>query len=72
MAGTSAIRTSWSVERTYEGSSSACSTWTIHPVDAHHSTLPIDASQRMGPVRGLVMRPFLKKLFYGINVTPFI
>ena len=68
MAGTSAIRTLWSVERTHEGSS-AC---TIHPVDAHHSTLPIDASQRMWPVRGLMMRPLLKKLFYAINFTPFI
>jgi ribosome-associated toxin RatA of RatAB toxin-antitoxin module len=60
------------VERTYEGSSSARSTWTIHPVDASHSTLTIDASQSLGPVRGLLMRPALKKLFYGINFTPFI
>jgi ribosome-associated toxin RatA of RatAB toxin-antitoxin module len=60
------------VERTYEGSASARSCWTIHAVDASRSTLTIDASQRMGPVRGLVMRPFLKKLFYGINFTPFI
>jgi ribosome-associated toxin RatA of RatAB toxin-antitoxin module len=60
------------IERTYEGSASARSTWTIHPVDATHSTLTIDATQRMGPVRGLVMRPRLKKLFYGINFTPFI
>jgi hypothetical protein len=60
------------VERTYEGNDSARSTWTIHPVDADHCTLTIDASQSMGPVRGLVMKPFLKKLFYGINFTPFI
>jgi hypothetical protein len=26
----------------------------------------------MGPVRGTEMRPFLKKIFYGINFTPFI
>jgi hypothetical protein len=50
------------VERSYEGSASARSTWTIHPVDASHSTLTIDASQSMRPVRGLVMRPFLKTL----------
>jgi ribosome-associated toxin RatA of RatAB toxin-antitoxin module len=60
------------IERTYEGSASARSCWTIRPVDASHSTLTIDASQHIGPVRGLVMRPFLKKLFYGINFTPFI
>jgi ribosome-associated toxin RatA of RatAB toxin-antitoxin module len=36
------------VERSYEGSASARSTWTIHPVDASHSTLTIDASQSMG------------------------
>jgi ribosome-associated toxin RatA of RatAB toxin-antitoxin module len=50
------------VERTYEGMSSARSTWTIHPVDATHSTLTIDAAQSMGPVQDLVMRPSLKKL----------
>lgn len=41
------------VERTYEGMSSARSTWTIHPVDATHSTLTIDAAQSMGLVQGL-------------------
>jgi hypothetical protein len=30
------------VERKYEGSPSARSTWTIHPVDAAHCTLTID------------------------------
>jgi ribosome-associated toxin RatA of RatAB toxin-antitoxin module len=60
------------VERTYEGNESARSTWTVHPVDDSHSTLTIDASQSMGPVRGLVMKPALKHLFYSINFTPFI
>ena len=41
-------------------------------MDASHCTLTIDASQSMGPVRGLVMTPFLRKLFYGINFKPFI
>ena len=59
------------VERTYEGVKGA-STWTIHPVDEHHSTLTIDAAQELGPVRGTIMRPFLKKIFYGVNFTPFI
>ena len=59
------------IERTYEGVDGA-STWTIHPVDEEHSTLTIDAAQSMGAVRGTVMRPFLKKIFYGINFTPFI
>jgi ribosome-associated toxin RatA of RatAB toxin-antitoxin module len=59
------------VERTYEGVDGA-STWTIHPVDDHHSMLTIDAAQKLGPVRGTIMRPFLKKIFYGINFTPFI
>jgi ribosome-associated toxin RatA of RatAB toxin-antitoxin module len=59
------------VERTYEGVEGA-SKWTIHPVDADHSTLTIDAAQSMGPVRGVVMRPFLKRIFYGINFRPFI
>lgn len=60
------------VERTYEGNASARSTWTIHPVDANHSTLTIDATQSMDPIRGVLMKPALKHLFYGINFTPFI
>jgi hypothetical protein len=44
----------------------------VHPVDADHCTLTIDAAQTMGPVRGILMKPALKKLFYGINFTPFI
>jgi ribosome-associated toxin RatA of RatAB toxin-antitoxin module len=59
------------VERTYTGVEGG-SKWTIHPVDAGHCTLTIDAAQAMGPVRGVVMRPFLKRMFYGINFTPFI
>ena len=60
------------VERTYEGNSSARSTWRVHPLPDGTSTLTIDASQSMGPVRGIVMKPALKHLFYGINFTPFI
>jgi ribosome-associated toxin RatA of RatAB toxin-antitoxin module len=60
------------IHRTYAGSPSARSTWTIHPVDADHCTLTIDASQQMNQVQGLVMKPFLRKLFYGINFAPFI
>lgn len=60
------------IERTYEGNESARSTWTIHPVDERSCTLTIDAAQSMGPVRGILMKPFLKRIFYGINFTPFI
>jgi len=60
------------VERTYDGNASASSTWTIHPVDAGRSTLTIDATQSMDPVRGVLMKPALKQMFYGINFTPFI
>jgi hypothetical protein len=60
------------IERTYEGNASACSTWTIHPVDANTSTLTIDATQGIDPVRGVLMKPALKHMFYGINFTPFI
>jgi ribosome-associated toxin RatA of RatAB toxin-antitoxin module len=60
------------VERTYDGSDSMRSAWTVHPVDENHCTLTIDAAQTMGSVRGLVMKPALKHLFYGINFTPFI
>jgi len=59
------------IERTYTGVDGA-SKWTIHAVDENHSTLTIDAAQTMGTVRGTLMRPFLKRIFYGINFTPFI
>jgi hypothetical protein len=60
------------IERTYDSDSTGRSTWTIHPVDANHSTLEIDAIQTMPLLPGLVMKPFLKRMFYGINFTPFI
>jgi ribosome-associated toxin RatA of RatAB toxin-antitoxin module len=60
------------VERTYEGNESARSTWTVHSVDDASRTLTIDASQSMGPVRGIAMKPALRHLFYSINFTPFI
>ena len=60
------------IERAYEGNDTARSTWTIHPLDDGRCTLTIDAAQSMGPIRGLVMRPLLKRMFYGINFTPFI
>jgi ribosome-associated toxin RatA of RatAB toxin-antitoxin module len=60
------------IERTYEGNAGASSTWTIHPVDAGSCTLTIDATQGIDPVRGVLMKPALKHMFYGINFTPFI
>jgi ribosome-associated toxin RatA of RatAB toxin-antitoxin module len=60
------------IERTYDGNESARSTWTIHPVDDGNCTLTIDATQEMGPVQGVAMKPLLKHMFYGINFTPFI
>jgi ribosome-associated toxin RatA of RatAB toxin-antitoxin module len=60
------------VERTYPELPTARSTWTIHAVDDHRSTLTIDASQSLDPLRRIVMRPLLKRLFYSINFTPFI
>ena len=60
------------LERTYDGNESARSTWTIHSIDDDNSTLTIDAVQSMGRVRGTLMKPALRHLFYGINFTPFI
>ena len=60
------------VERTYGPQSTGRSRWAIHPIDASHSTLTIDASITMSRLQGLVMKPFLRRLFYGINFTPFI
>jgi ribosome-associated toxin RatA of RatAB toxin-antitoxin module len=60
------------IERTYDGNESAQSTWTVRPLDDGSCTLTIDASQSMGPVRGIAMKPALKHLFYGINFAPFI
>ncbi len=60
------------VERTYDGNETARSTWTIRPMDDGTCTLTIDAVQSMSRVKGTVMKPMLKHLFYGINFTPFI
>jgi len=60
------------VERTYAGNPSAHSTWTIHPVDAGHCTLTIDAVQDMNALSGVVMKPLLRRLFYRLNFTPFV
>jgi ribosome-associated toxin RatA of RatAB toxin-antitoxin module len=60
------------IKRTYGPKSTAQSTWTNHPVDTGHSTLTIDASTSMPRLPGLVMKPLLRRLFYGINFTPFI
>jgi ribosome-associated toxin RatA of RatAB toxin-antitoxin module len=60
------------VERKYAGNESAVSTWTIEPIDNEHCKLTIDAEQSMGPVRGVLMKPALKKIFYKLNFAPFI
>jgi ribosome-associated toxin RatA of RatAB toxin-antitoxin module len=60
------------IERRYEGNESARSTWTIHPTDDGRCTLNIDAVQSMSRLQGIAMKPLLKRLFYGINFTPFI
>jgi hypothetical protein len=44
----------------------------LHGVDPHRRTLTIDATQGIDPVRGVLMKPVVKKLFDGINFTPFI
>jgi ribosome-associated toxin RatA of RatAB toxin-antitoxin module len=60
------------VERTYAGNATARSTWTIRPVGHDRCTLTIDAAQDLPWPVGLVMKPLLRRLFYGINFTPFI
>jgi ribosome-associated toxin RatA of RatAB toxin-antitoxin module len=60
------------VERTFAGDAVARSTWTIRPTDDAHCTLSIDAVQSASRLQGTVMRPFLRHVFYGSNVTPFI
>ena len=60
------------IDRTYEGNESARSTWTIHPVDERRCALTIDASQSMGAIRGLLMKPLLRRIFFKLNFAPFI
>jgi len=63
---------SYVVERRYAGNESAVSTWTIEPIDDSHCKLTIDAQQSMGRVRGMVMKPLLRRIFYKLNFAPFI
>jgi ribosome-associated toxin RatA of RatAB toxin-antitoxin module len=60
------------IERTYEGNETARSTWTIHPVDGRRCRLTIDAEQSMGWLRGVVMKPLLRRIFYKLNFAPFV
>jgi ribosome-associated toxin RatA of RatAB toxin-antitoxin module len=63
---------SFVVERKYADTESAVSTWTIEPIDESHAKLTIDAEQRMGRIRGTLMKPMLRKIFYKLNFAPFI
>jgi ribosome-associated toxin RatA of RatAB toxin-antitoxin module len=60
------------VVRTFAGDAIARSTWTIRPADPEHCTLTIDAVQSASRIQGTVMRPLLRHVFCGTNVTPFI
>jgi ribosome-associated toxin RatA of RatAB toxin-antitoxin module len=60
------------IERTYEGNETARSTWTIHPIDETHCRLTIDAEQSLGWLRGVVMKPLLRRIFYKLNFAPFV
>jgi ribosome-associated toxin RatA of RatAB toxin-antitoxin module len=60
------------VDRTYPTQSGARSTWTIRAVDETHSTLTVDAAQSVPWLEGVMMRPLLRRTFYGTNLTPFI
>ena len=60
------------IERTYPDSPGSRSTWTIHPVDASNCALTIDGSMPLPFLKGVIMRPLLQRIFYGINFKPFI
>jgi ribosome-associated toxin RatA of RatAB toxin-antitoxin module len=60
------------IERTYDGNETARSTWTIHPIDENHCRLTIDAEQSLGWLRGIVMKPLLRRIFYKLNFGPFV
>ncbi|HEY6797683.1 MAG TPA: SRPBCC family protein [Kineosporiaceae bacterium] len=60
------------VERTYAGMAGARSTWTVHPLDGDRCLLTIDALMPLGPIRGRLMKPLLKRIFYRLNFDPFI
>jgi ribosome-associated toxin RatA of RatAB toxin-antitoxin module len=59
------------IERTYEGVDGS-STWTVHAVDADHSTLTIDGTMTVSLIRGLVMKVVMKRILYGMDFKPFI
>jgi ribosome-associated toxin RatA of RatAB toxin-antitoxin module len=62
----------YTIERTYGSATDARSTWTVRSIDASRSTFGIDASMSMPWMKGIIMRPLLRRLFYGINFGPFI
>jgi hypothetical protein len=48
------------------------STWTVHAVDAGHSTLTIDGTMNVGLLPWLVMKLALKRILYEMDFNPFI
>jgi ribosome-associated toxin RatA of RatAB toxin-antitoxin module len=62
----------YTIERSYGSDTDARSTWTVRPIDETHSTFGIDASMTLPFAKGVIMKPLLRRLFYGINFHPFI
>jgi ribosome-associated toxin RatA of RatAB toxin-antitoxin module len=63
---------SYVIERSYGNDTDARSTWTVRPIDETHCAFGIDAAMTLPFLKGVIMKPLLRHLFYGINFTPFI
>ena len=59
------------VERTYDGIEGS-STWTAYPVNESSSTFTLDGTIGMSWLRGLMIKPFLKRMASSMDFKPFI
>src|SRR5215469_12014288 len=58
--------------RRYAGNDTATSTWTVEPAFGGQSYFTITAEMTVPFVKGVFLRPILKRMFYHLNFQPFI
>jgi ribosome-associated toxin RatA of RatAB toxin-antitoxin module len=61
----------FAIVRTYEGLEGS-SQWTVHPVDADRSELSLEGTITVPLLKGLMMKPMLRRMVHRMDFEPFI
>ena len=59
------------IERTYDGLEGS-SRWTVHSIDANRSELTLEGTITVPFLKGLAMKPMLKRMVHQMDFVPFI